>query len=93
MGKNFGMMIQIQEPKSTCEIVHINWVTALLPERDRRFNAFLVLVYRYSKTPITMSKVAAPDSWCCIWKLAWPQNGMSLDASSELGCNQDSNLH
>ncbi|MBW0547636.1 hypothetical protein O181_087351 [Austropuccinia psidii MF-1] len=46
------MMIQIQEPKSLWETVHINWVTSLPPGGDRSFNAFLVLVYRYSKTPI-----------------------------------------
>ncbi|MBW0591989.1 hypothetical protein O181_131704 [Austropuccinia psidii MF-1] len=28
-GKKFGMMIQIQEPKSPWEIVHMDWVTAL----------------------------------------------------------------
>ncbi|MBW0468518.1 hypothetical protein O181_008233 [Austropuccinia psidii MF-1] len=29
--KKFGMMIQIQEPKSPWEIVHMDWVTALPP--------------------------------------------------------------
>ncbi|MBW0500757.1 hypothetical protein O181_040472 [Austropuccinia psidii MF-1] len=30
-GKKFGMMIQIQEPKSPWEIAHMYWVTALPP--------------------------------------------------------------
>ncbi|MBW0540803.1 hypothetical protein O181_080518 [Austropuccinia psidii MF-1] len=45
-------MIQIQEPKSPWEIVHIDWVTALPPGGDRSYNACLVLVDRYSKTPM-----------------------------------------
>ncbi|MBW0554959.1 hypothetical protein O181_094674 [Austropuccinia psidii MF-1] len=43
-------MIQIQEPKSPWEIVHMHWVTALPPGGDRSYNACLVLVDRYSKT-------------------------------------------
>ncbi|MBW0558653.1 hypothetical protein O181_098368 [Austropuccinia psidii MF-1] len=48
-GKKFRMMVQIQEPKSPWEMVHMNWVTALPPGGDRSYNAFLVLVDRYSK--------------------------------------------
>ncbi|MBW0583753.1 hypothetical protein O181_123468 [Austropuccinia psidii MF-1] len=51
-GKKFGMMIQIQEPKSPWEIVHMDWVTALPPGGDRSYNACLVLVDRYRKTPM-----------------------------------------
>ncbi|MBW0537279.1 hypothetical protein O181_076994 [Austropuccinia psidii MF-1] len=51
-GKKFGMMIQIQEPKSPWEIVHMDWVTALPLGGDRSHNACLVLVDRYSKTPM-----------------------------------------
>ncbi|MBW0530854.1 hypothetical protein O181_070569 [Austropuccinia psidii MF-1] len=50
----FGIMIQIQEPKSPWEIVHMDWVTALPPGGDRSYNACLVLVDRYSKTPILL---------------------------------------
>ncbi|MBW0551163.1 hypothetical protein O181_090878 [Austropuccinia psidii MF-1] len=46
------MIIQIQEPNSTWEIVHMDWVTALHPGGDRSYNACLVLFDRYSKTPI-----------------------------------------
>ncbi|MBW0522428.1 hypothetical protein O181_062143 [Austropuccinia psidii MF-1] len=45
-------MIQIQKPKSPWEIVHMDWVTALPPGGDRIYNACLVLVDRYSKTPM-----------------------------------------
>ncbi|MBW0515062.1 hypothetical protein O181_054777 [Austropuccinia psidii MF-1] len=46
------MIIQLQEPKSLWEIVHMDWVTALPPGGDRSYNSFLVLVDRYSKTPM-----------------------------------------
>ncbi|MBW0524184.1 hypothetical protein O181_063899 [Austropuccinia psidii MF-1] len=45
-------MIQIQEPKSPWDIVHMDWVTALPPGGDRSYNACLALVDRYSKTPM-----------------------------------------
>ncbi|MBW0463183.1 hypothetical protein O181_002898 [Austropuccinia psidii MF-1] len=45
-------MIQIQEPKSPWEIVHMDWVTALPPGGERRYNACLVLVNIYRKTPM-----------------------------------------
>ncbi|MBW0522602.1 hypothetical protein O181_062317 [Austropuccinia psidii MF-1] len=48
-GRKFEIMMQIHEPKSLWEIVHMNWVTALLPGGDRSFNPCLVLVYRYRK--------------------------------------------
>ncbi|MBW0473694.1 hypothetical protein O181_013409 [Austropuccinia psidii MF-1] len=46
-GKRFIMMIQIQEPKSPWEIV--TWTGSLPPGGNRSYNAFLVLVDRYSK--------------------------------------------
>ncbi|MBW0579842.1 hypothetical protein O181_119557 [Austropuccinia psidii MF-1] len=51
-GKKFRMMFQIQEPKSPFEIAQMDWITALPPGGDRSFNAFLVLVDRYRKTPM-----------------------------------------
>ncbi|MBW0486620.1 hypothetical protein O181_026335 [Austropuccinia psidii MF-1] len=45
-------MIHIQEPKSPSEVVHMNWVTALPPSGDKSYNSCLVIVDRYSKTPI-----------------------------------------
>ncbi|MBW0555560.1 hypothetical protein O181_095275 [Austropuccinia psidii MF-1] len=34
-GNKFGMMIQVQEPKSPWEISYMDWVTALPPGGDR----------------------------------------------------------
>ncbi|MBW0580640.1 hypothetical protein O181_120355 [Austropuccinia psidii MF-1] len=51
-GKRFGLMIHIQEPNTPWEVVHMDWVTALPPGGDKSYNACLVIVDRYSKTPI-----------------------------------------
>ncbi|MBW0586444.1 hypothetical protein O181_126159 [Austropuccinia psidii MF-1] len=51
-GKRLGNMMKIQEPSKPWEIFHIYWVTGLTLESDRSYNAFLVIVYRSSKTPI-----------------------------------------
>ncbi|MBW0563671.1 hypothetical protein O181_103386 [Austropuccinia psidii MF-1] len=45
-------MIKIQESRRPWEIVHMDWVTGLPPGGDRSYNAFLVIVDRFSKTPI-----------------------------------------
>ncbi|MBW0511237.1 hypothetical protein O181_050952 [Austropuccinia psidii MF-1] len=45
-------MIQIQEPRRPCKIVHMDWVTGLPPGGDKSYNACLVIVDRFSKTPI-----------------------------------------
>ncbi|MBW0537096.1 hypothetical protein O181_076811 [Austropuccinia psidii MF-1] len=50
--KRFGLMIHIQEPSTPWEVVHMNWVTALPPGAEKGYNAFLVIVDRYRKTPI-----------------------------------------
>ncbi|MBW0520604.1 hypothetical protein O181_060319 [Austropuccinia psidii MF-1] len=50
--KKFGLMIHIQEPKSPWEVVHMDWVTALPPSCDKSYSSCLVIVDRYSKTPI-----------------------------------------
>ncbi|MBW0583664.1 hypothetical protein O181_123379 [Austropuccinia psidii MF-1] len=47
-------MIHIQEPKSPWEVLHMDWVKALLPSGDRSYNAFLVIVDTYRKTPIVL---------------------------------------
>ncbi|MBW0564725.1 hypothetical protein O181_104440 [Austropuccinia psidii MF-1] len=51
-GKRLGKMIKIQEPDRTWEIFHMDWVTGLPPGDDRIYNAFLVIVDRFSKTQI-----------------------------------------
>ncbi|MBW0519575.1 hypothetical protein O181_059290 [Austropuccinia psidii MF-1] len=51
-GKKFGLMIHIKEPKYHWEVAHMYWVTALPPSGDKIYNACLVIVDRYIKTPI-----------------------------------------
>ncbi|MBW0542113.1 hypothetical protein O181_081828 [Austropuccinia psidii MF-1] len=67
------MIIQIQEPKSPWEIVHMDLVTALPPGGDRNYNSCLVLVDRYSKTPIFLpfhEYETAMDTSIMIWNKA-----------------------
>ncbi|MBW0506665.1 hypothetical protein O181_046380 [Austropuccinia psidii MF-1] len=45
-------MIKIQEPRKIWEIAHMDWVTGLPPGGYRSYNLFLVIVDRFSKTPI-----------------------------------------
>ncbi|MBW0518988.1 hypothetical protein O181_058703 [Austropuccinia psidii MF-1] len=47
-------MIYIQQPKSPWKVVHIDWVTALPPIGDIAYDACLVIVGRYRKTPILL---------------------------------------
>ncbi|MBW0560737.1 hypothetical protein O181_100452 [Austropuccinia psidii MF-1] len=72
-------MIQIQEPKSPWEIVHMDWVTALPPGGDRSYNSFLVLVDRYSKTPIFLpcnKDDTAMDRAIMIWNKSISHTGL-----------------
>ncbi|MBW0588451.1 hypothetical protein O181_128166 [Austropuccinia psidii MF-1] len=52
--KRVGLMIHTKEPSTPCEGVHMDWVTALPPGGDRSYNACLLIVDRYSKTPICL---------------------------------------
>ncbi|MBW0496588.1 hypothetical protein O181_036303 [Austropuccinia psidii MF-1] len=52
IGKRLGNKIKIQETRRPWRIVHIDWVTGLPPGGDRSYNAFLVIIDRFSKTPI-----------------------------------------
>ncbi|MBW0559119.1 hypothetical protein O181_098834 [Austropuccinia psidii MF-1] len=50
--KRLGNMIKIHDPCRPWEIVHMYWITGLPPRGDRRYNACLVIVDRFSNTPI-----------------------------------------
>ncbi|MBW0581244.1 hypothetical protein O181_120959 [Austropuccinia psidii MF-1] len=50
--KRLANMTKIQEPSRPWEIVHMDWVTSLSPGGDRSYNACLVIVDRFSNTPI-----------------------------------------
>ncbi|MBW0523867.1 hypothetical protein O181_063582 [Austropuccinia psidii MF-1] len=62
-GKKFEMMIQIQEPKSPREIVHIYWETALPSGGDGSFNACLVMVDRYRKLQCSYHVINMKQLW------------------------------
>ncbi|MBW0585947.1 hypothetical protein O181_125662 [Austropuccinia psidii MF-1] len=69
-GKIFGLMIHIQEPSTPWEVVHMDWLTALPPGGDKSYNACLVIVDRYSKTPIFLpchKNDTAMDTALLIW--------------------------
>ncbi|MBW0515560.1 hypothetical protein O181_055275 [Austropuccinia psidii MF-1] len=69
-GKRLGNMIKIQEPRRPWEIVHMGWLTGLPPVGDRSYNACLVIVDRFSKTPILLpchKDDTAMDTALLIW--------------------------
>ncbi|MBW0570672.1 hypothetical protein O181_110387 [Austropuccinia psidii MF-1] len=85
-GKKFGMRIQIQEPKSPGEIVHIDWVTALPPGGDRSYSACLVLVDRYRKTPMFLpchKDYTAVDTAIIIWNKVISHTGLFQNIISD----------
>ncbi|MBW0546190.1 hypothetical protein O181_085905 [Austropuccinia psidii MF-1] len=45
-------MIKIQEPRKPWEIFQMYWVTGLPLAGDRSYKEFLIIVDRFSKTPI-----------------------------------------
>ncbi|MBW0497682.1 hypothetical protein O181_037397 [Austropuccinia psidii MF-1] len=51
-GKRFGLIIHIQEPSTPWEVVHMDLVTSLPPGGEKCYSSCLVIVDRYSKTPI-----------------------------------------
>ncbi|MBW0580880.1 hypothetical protein O181_120595 [Austropuccinia psidii MF-1] len=51
-GKRLGNIIMIQEPRRPWEIVHMGWDAGLPQGGDRIYNTFLVIVDRFSNTPI-----------------------------------------
>ncbi|MBW0539061.1 hypothetical protein O181_078776 [Austropuccinia psidii MF-1] len=72
-------MIQIQEPKSPWEIIHMDWGTASPPGGDRSYNACLVLVDRYSKTPMFLAchkDDTAMDTAIMIWNKVISHTGL-----------------
>ncbi|MBW0586940.1 hypothetical protein O181_126655 [Austropuccinia psidii MF-1] len=68
--KRLGNMIKIQEPSRPWEIFHMDWVTGLPPGGDRSYNSCLVVVDRFSKTPIFLpchKDDTAMDTALLIW--------------------------
>ncbi|MBW0515948.1 hypothetical protein O181_055663 [Austropuccinia psidii MF-1] len=78
-GKKFRMIIQIQEPKYPWEIVQMDWVTVLPPGGDRSYNACLVSVDRYIKTPMFLpfqKDDTAMDTAMMIWNKLISHTGL-----------------
>ncbi|MBW0580251.1 hypothetical protein O181_119966 [Austropuccinia psidii MF-1] len=79
-------MIQIQEPKSPWEIVHMDLVTALPQRGDRSYNACLGLVDRYSKTPMLLpchKDDTAMDTARMIWNKLISHTGLFQNIISD----------
>ncbi|MBW0526840.1 hypothetical protein O181_066555 [Austropuccinia psidii MF-1] len=80
------MMIQIQELKSSWEIAHMDWVTALLAGGDRSYNACLVLVDRYRKAPMLLGchkDNTAMDTAIMIWNKVISHTGLFQNIISD----------
>ncbi|MBW0464555.1 hypothetical protein O181_004270 [Austropuccinia psidii MF-1] len=50
--KEFGFMVHIQEPQCLWDVVHMYWVAELTPSGYISYDACLVILERYRKTPI-----------------------------------------
>ncbi|MBW0564510.1 hypothetical protein O181_104225 [Austropuccinia psidii MF-1] len=63
-------MIKIKEPRRPWEIVPMDWITGLPPGGDISYNAFLVIVDRFSKSSIVLpchKDDTAMDTALLIW--------------------------
>ncbi|MBW0492886.1 hypothetical protein O181_032601 [Austropuccinia psidii MF-1] len=49
-GKKYGLLQHIEEPKHPWETINMDWVTGLVPGGKENFNAFLIIVDRFSKS-------------------------------------------
>ncbi|MBW0539103.1 hypothetical protein O181_078818 [Austropuccinia psidii MF-1] len=79
-------MIHIQEPKSPWEVVHMDWITALPPSCDKRYNSCLVIVDRYSKTPIFLPSHkddTAMDTALLLWSRVISHTGLFQNIISD----------
>ncbi|MBW0462797.1 hypothetical protein O181_002512 [Austropuccinia psidii MF-1] len=64
----------------------MNWVTALPPGGDRSYNSFLVLVERYSKTPIFLpchKDDTAMETAIMIWNKVISHTGLFQNIISD----------
>ncbi|MBW0523721.1 hypothetical protein O181_063436 [Austropuccinia psidii MF-1] len=85
-GKKFGLMIPNQESKSPWEVVHMDWVTAFPPSGDKGYNAWLVIVNKYSKTPIFLpchKDDTDMDTAILLWSKVLSHTGLSGNIISD----------
>ncbi|MBW0514664.1 hypothetical protein O181_054379 [Austropuccinia psidii MF-1] len=93
-GKKFGLMIHIQEPKSPWEVPHMDWVTALPPSGDKRYNVSLFIVDRYIKTQIFLpchKDYTAIDTVLLLWSRVISHRGLLRNIINDRDPN--SHLH
>ncbi|MBW0573247.1 hypothetical protein O181_112962 [Austropuccinia psidii MF-1] len=79
-------MIHIQEPKSPWEAVHMDWFTAFPPSGYKSYNACLVIVDRYSKTPIFLpchKDDTAMDTALLLWSRGISHTGLFKNIISD----------
>ncbi|MBW0564997.1 hypothetical protein O181_104712 [Austropuccinia psidii MF-1] len=79
-------MIHIQEPQSPWEVAHMDWVTDLPPIGEKCYNAFLVIVDRYSKTPIFLpchKDDTAMDTALILWGRVISHTGLFKNIISD----------
>ncbi|MBW0516021.1 hypothetical protein O181_055736 [Austropuccinia psidii MF-1] len=84
--KKFGLMIHIQESKSPWEVVHRDWVTEIPPSGETRYNACLLIVDIYSKTPIFLpcyKDDTAIDTALLLWSRVISHTGLFKNIISD----------
>ncbi|MBW0491328.1 hypothetical protein O181_031043 [Austropuccinia psidii MF-1] len=87
IGNKLGLVIHIQEPKSAWEVVCMDLVTALPSSGDRSYNSFLVIVDRYSKTPIFLpcnEDDTAMDKALLLWNRVISHKGLFNNIKSDI---------
>ncbi|MBW0507931.1 hypothetical protein O181_047646 [Austropuccinia psidii MF-1] len=84
--KRFELIIHIQEPSNPWEVAHMDRVTALSPGGDKSYNACLVIVDRYRKTPIFLpchKDDTAMDTALLIWNKVISHTGLFKNIISD----------
>ncbi|MBW0514256.1 hypothetical protein O181_053971 [Austropuccinia psidii MF-1] len=88
-------MIKIQELSRTWEIFHMDWVTGLPPGGNKSHNACIVIVDRFSKTPIFLpfhKDDTAMDTALLIWNREISWTGIFTNIISDRDLNFTSAL-
>ena len=78
-GKRFGLLMKIEEPSKPWDVINMDWVTSLSPGGAASFNACLVVVDRYSKSPIFVpcfKEDSAMDTAVLFWNRIMPRTGI-----------------
>ncbi|MBW0462984.1 hypothetical protein O181_002699 [Austropuccinia psidii MF-1] len=84
--RNFGLMIHIREPKAPWDVGNMDWVTALPSRGDKSYNCCLIIVERYSKTPILLpfhKDDTAMDTALLLWNRVISNTGLFENIRSD----------